>query len=143
MLKARDRRLRRQAAAVDRVAAQQQFVDRIVGEPVAIIAVRMATRNRKHTLRHQVADAVRHACRHAGIGDRRSQGRQQTLGKKKVTGVNCAATLRFRYSQKRFPQLCRDLLPDFIKHDLSLGSALLLMRIQGLGQPLHSALGFS
>ena len=43
VLEARDRRLRRQARAVDRVAVQQHFVDRIVGEPVAD-AVRHARR---------------------------------------------------------------------------------------------------
>jgi hypothetical protein len=78
VLEARDRRLRRQAGAVDRVAAQQQFVDRIVGEPVGVIAVRMPTRDRKDPLREQVADTVRHARRRAGIGDRRRQGGQQT-----------------------------------------------------------------
>ena len=63
VLEARDRRLRRQAAAVDRIAPQQQFVDRIVGEPVGVIAVGMATRDREDALRDQIADAVRHARR--------------------------------------------------------------------------------
>ena len=78
VLEARDRRLRGQAAAVDRIAPQQQFVDRIVGEPVAVIAVGMATRDREDPLRDQIADAVRHARRRARIRDRRGQGRQQT-----------------------------------------------------------------
>ena len=77
VLEARDRRLRRQAAAVDRIAPQQQFVDRIVGESVGIIAVGMATRDREDALREQIADAVRHARRRARIGDRRGEGRQQ------------------------------------------------------------------
>ena len=67
VLEARDRRLRGQAAAVDRIAPQQQFVDRIVGEPVAVIAVGMATRDRKDPLRHQIPDAVRHARHRARI----------------------------------------------------------------------------
>jgi len=77
VLEARDRRLRRQAAAVDRIAPQQQLVDGIVGEPVRVIAVGMATRDREDPLREQIADAVRHARRRARIGDRRGEGRQQ------------------------------------------------------------------
>ena len=77
VLEARDRRLRRQAAAVDRIAPQQQFVDRIVGESVAIIAVGMAARDREDALGDQIPDAVRHARRIARIGDRRREGRQQ------------------------------------------------------------------
>ena len=78
VLEARDRRLRGQAAALDRIAPQQQFVDRIVGEPVSVIAVGMATRDREHPLRDQIADAVRHARRRARIGHRHREGRQQT-----------------------------------------------------------------
>jgi hypothetical protein len=33
-----------QAAGLDRIAVQQQFVDRIIGELIGVIAVRMATR---------------------------------------------------------------------------------------------------
>ena len=75
VLEARDRRLRRQAAAVDRIAPQQQFVDRIVGEPVGIIAVGMAARDREDPLREQIADAVRHARRSARIGRREGRNR--------------------------------------------------------------------
>ena len=67
VLEARDRRLRRQARAVDRVAVQQHFADRIVGEPVGVIAVGMATGDRKDLLREPVADAMRHARRRARI----------------------------------------------------------------------------
>ena len=77
VLEARDRRLRRQAAAVDRIAPQQQFVDRILGEPVAVIAIGMAARDREDPLGDQIADAVRHARRIARIGDGRREGRQQ------------------------------------------------------------------
>ncbi len=78
VLETRDRRLRGQATALDRIAPQQQFVDRIVGEPVSVIAVGMATRDREHPLRDQIADAVRHARRRARIGHRHREGRQQT-----------------------------------------------------------------
>ncbi len=61
VLEPRDRRLRGQAAAVDRIASQQQFVDRIIGEPVGVIAVGMATGDREDPLREQIADAMRHA----------------------------------------------------------------------------------
>ena len=76
-LEPRDRRLRRQAAALDRVAPQQQFVDRIVGESVSVIAIGMATRDREDTLRDQIAHPVRHARRRARVGDRRREGGQQ------------------------------------------------------------------
>ena len=59
MLEARDRRLRRQAAAVNRIASQQQLVDRILGESVAVIAVGMAARDREDPLGDQLPDAVR------------------------------------------------------------------------------------
>ena len=77
MLEARNGRLRGQAAAVDRVAPQQQSVDRIVGESVAVIAIGVATRNREDPMRDRIADAVGHPRRRARIGDRRGQGRQQ------------------------------------------------------------------
>ena len=78
VLEARDRRLRGQAAAVNRIAPQQQFVDRILGEPVAVIAIGMAARDREDALGDQIPDAVRHAPRIARIGDGRREGRQQT-----------------------------------------------------------------
>jgi hypothetical protein len=62
---------------VDRVAAQQQFADRIVRESAGVIAIGMATRDGKDARREQVADVVRHACQCARIGDRRGQGGQQ------------------------------------------------------------------
>jgi hypothetical protein len=77
VLEARDGRLRREPKAVDWIPAEQQFVDRIVREPVGIIAVRMATRDREYTLREEVADLVRHPRRRPRIGDRRGQGREQ------------------------------------------------------------------
>jgi hypothetical protein len=58
---------------VDRIAAQQQLVDRIVSEPVRIIAVRMPARDRKDALGDQIGDAVGHPRRRAGIGDRRRE----------------------------------------------------------------------
>jgi hypothetical protein len=77
VLEARDRRLRGQAAAVDRIAPQHQFVDRIIGQPVRVIAVGMATRDREDALREQITDAMRHAGRCARIGHGRAQRRQQ------------------------------------------------------------------
>ena len=77
VLEARDRRLRGQAAPVNRVAPQQQFVDRILGEPIAVIAIGMAARDREDPLGDQIPDAVRDAFRIARIGDGRREGRQQ------------------------------------------------------------------
>jgi hypothetical protein len=77
VLEARDRRLRRQATAVDRIAPQQQFVNRIVGQSVGIVAIGMAARDREDALCEQIAGAVRHARRGARIEDRRGEGVQQ------------------------------------------------------------------
>ena len=65
------------AATLNRVAPQQQFVDRILGEAVRVIAVGMATRDREDALREQIGDAVRDARRRPRIGDRRAERRQQ------------------------------------------------------------------
>ena len=51
------------------VAPQQQFVDRIVGESVSVIAIGMATRDREDTLRDQIAHPVRHGPRRARVGE--------------------------------------------------------------------------
>jgi hypothetical protein len=78
VLETRDGRLRRQAAAVNRVASRQQFVDRIVGEPVAVIPVGMAACDREDPLGDQIPNTVRDASRIPRIGDGRRQRRQQT-----------------------------------------------------------------
>jgi hypothetical protein len=53
-------------------------MDRIVGEPVGIIAIRVTTGNREDALGEQIADPVRHTRRGARIGHRRGQRGQQT-----------------------------------------------------------------
>jgi hypothetical protein len=77
VLEARDRRLRRQASAVDRIAPEQQLVEGIVGEAVGGIAIGMATGDRVDALGEQIAHPVRDARRDARIGHRRRQGGQQ------------------------------------------------------------------
>ena len=77
VFEARDRGLRREATAGDRIPTQQQLVHRIIGESVGIIPVRMATRDGEDPLGEQVADPVRHTRGRPRIGDRRGEGRQQ------------------------------------------------------------------
>ena len=54
VLEARHRRLRRQAVARHQIAPDQQLVDRIIGDPVPIVAVRTAARDAEHPLAAQV-----------------------------------------------------------------------------------------
>ena len=58
VLEARDRRLRRQARADDRIAAEQQFMHRIVGQPIGIIRIGIAAGQSKDSLGQQILDGV-------------------------------------------------------------------------------------
>ena len=58
VLEPRQRRLRRQALARNRVSVEQQLVDGVVGETVAIIAVGMAAGDAKYALADQVRERV-------------------------------------------------------------------------------------
>ena len=58
VLEPRQRRLRRQALARNRVSVEQQLVDGVVGETVAIIAVGMAAGDAKDALADQVRERV-------------------------------------------------------------------------------------
>ena len=58
VLESRQRRLRRQALAGDRVPPQQQLVDGILGEVVGIVPVRMAARDAEDPLADQVFERV-------------------------------------------------------------------------------------
>ena len=63
VLEPRQRRLRRQARAVDRVAVEQQLVDRILGQRVRVVGVGIAARQPEDALREQVVHRVPHAAR--------------------------------------------------------------------------------
>ena len=56
VLEPRQRRLRRQALARNRVSVEQQLVDGVVGETVGIIAVGMAAGDAKDALADQVRE---------------------------------------------------------------------------------------
>ena len=58
VLEPRDRRLRRQPTARQRVAPEQQLVDRVVSEPVRIVAVGMAAGDPEYPLADQVLERV-------------------------------------------------------------------------------------
>ena len=53
VLKTRQRRLRSQIVARSRIAIQQQLVNRIGGQAGRIVGVRIAARDREHTLRQK------------------------------------------------------------------------------------------
>jgi hypothetical protein len=60
-----------------RMAIEQQLLDRIVGETVAIVGIRIAARDPEDALRDQIAQRVRHAIGIASVdeagGDPRGQ----------------------------------------------------------------------
>ena len=58
VLKARERRLRSQLLALDRVATTQQLLDRIAPQPARIIAIRVTAGDRIQPLAHQFPDRV-------------------------------------------------------------------------------------
>ena len=73
LLEARHGRLRGQPQTVDRIAVEQQFVNRILGERIAIVAIRVATGDAKHALGDQVADRVRDLRRVPAVRQRGGQ----------------------------------------------------------------------
>jgi len=60
ILEARRARLRRQRRRGDRVAVQEQLVDRIVREAISVVRVGMAPREPEDALREEVAQGVSH-----------------------------------------------------------------------------------
>ena len=77
VLKSRDRRLRRQRQALDRIAIEQQLLDRIVGQPVRVVGVGIPARDPEDTLRHELVHGVRDLGRGPAVGETRGQGRGQ------------------------------------------------------------------
>jgi hypothetical protein len=60
IFKPRDRRLRSQRLADNRIAAEQQLVNRIVAEPGGIVGVGVPTGEPKDPLRQQLGERVPH-----------------------------------------------------------------------------------
>ena len=58
VLEARDRRLRRQARAGHWVGPQQQLVDRVVGQPVRIVAIGVPAGDAEDPLADQILERV-------------------------------------------------------------------------------------
>ena len=77
ILKARHRRLRRQRLAVHRMPIEQQLLDRIVGEAIAVIRIGIATGNPEHPLRHEIAERMRHTIGVTRVGQAAAQSRRQ------------------------------------------------------------------
>ena len=73
VLEARDRRLRGQRGAVDRIAVEQQLLDRIVRQPVAVVGIRVAARDAEDALRHELVHGVGDAARGAAVSQARRQ----------------------------------------------------------------------
>lgn len=60
VLEPRQRRLRTQGRAVERIALEQQLVDRVVGQPRGVVAVGVATGQPEDALPQQIPERVRH-----------------------------------------------------------------------------------
>jgi len=58
VLEARQSRLRAQGRAVERIALEQQLVDRVVGQLGRVVAVGVAARQAEHALTDQVAESM-------------------------------------------------------------------------------------
>ena len=63
ILEPRQRRLRAQGRAGERIAVEQQLVDRIVGQPGGVVAVGVAAGQPEHALPQQIAERVRDLAR--------------------------------------------------------------------------------
>ena len=77
VLEPRQRRLRGQCVAGDGIAAEQQLVDRIVGEPRGVVGVLVAERQAVDALAEQIRQAVTHLAGLALIDERRGESRDQ------------------------------------------------------------------
>jgi hypothetical protein len=75
VFEARHGRLRREPPAGDRIAVEQQLLDRIVRQPVGVIGIGIAARDPKDPLRQHVGPRVGHARRRPWVGQRRRQRR--------------------------------------------------------------------
>ncbi len=69
VLKPRDRRLRRQRRALDRIAIAQQLLDRIIGQTIRVVRIGIAARDPKDALRHEVVHRVRNLLGGATVGE--------------------------------------------------------------------------
>jgi hypothetical protein len=77
ILEPRNRRLRGQAPAVDGIAIQQQLVDRVVGEAIGVIAVRIPAGDPKDPLREDVAPGLPHMPGRSRVVQHLGQRRRQ------------------------------------------------------------------
>src|SRR5271157_617775 len=115
VLKTRQRRLRSQIAARARIAVQQQLVNRIGGQASRIVGVRIAARDREHTLRQKflqgmidlarlplVSQAVRHA--NCPAADRTAA--RQACGKGEGTTNTVSCYCQTRESLSCYCKLC-------------------------------------
>ena len=60
ILEARDRGLGRERVASDGVAPEQEFVNRVVGEPIGVVRIGMAAGEAEDALRQQLLERVPH-----------------------------------------------------------------------------------
>jgi len=73
VLEAGDRRLRRQRRAGNRIAVEQQLLNRILGQPVRVVGIGIAARNAEHALRDELVQGVRNPGRGPGLGQTAGQ----------------------------------------------------------------------
>src|SRR2546426_1057876 len=69
VLEPRQGRLRPQARAVERIAVEQQLVDRVVDQPRGVVAVGVATGQPEDALPQQIPERVRHLAGLATVAD--------------------------------------------------------------------------
>ena len=67
VLEARDRGLRRQSAAGDRIPIEQEFLNGIVRQSIRIVGIRVAARDPEDPLRQDVGPGMRHPRRGAPV----------------------------------------------------------------------------
>ncbi len=84
VFEARDRRLRGEGGAENRIPPEQQLVNRVVGQPVGIIRIGMAAGEPEDALRQQIRERVTHLPRLPVIDEAAGEpldqsGRQQNL----------------------------------------------------------------
>ena len=77
IFKPRDRGLRGEGLPLHRIAVEQQLLDRIVGEPVGIVAIGIAGGDAEDALREHVRQRMRDAGRVAGVRETGRQPRRQ------------------------------------------------------------------
>jgi hypothetical protein len=71
--------LRGERITGDRVTAEQQFVNRVVGEPIGVVRIGMAAREAEDPLRQQIGQRMLHLARLPLVGEASGQPVDQSI----------------------------------------------------------------